>query len=607
MSNAKPKTDSLVLYKRAPAKVLAVADKIDIELESGKTKRVRDKDIVLLHPGPVDRLANIDELGGNLEEAWELAAGETLTLEELSEILFDDFTPSAAWSVWKILDDGLYFDGDPTAITAHSEQAVAAERADREKKAKQAEEWDAFIERVREGKILDEDRKRLAEVERVALDKSVASRILDTFEVKANPESAHRFLVKCGYWPATFNPWPGRHGAEVNSPVLAVPGLEDEPRRDLTHLSAYAIDDVGNEDPDDAISIEGDRLWVHVADVAALVKPDSEIDLAARARGANLYLPEAITTMLPAPVTPILGMGLQEVSPALSFGFGLGEEGVTDVEITPSWVKVTRTTYADVDTRLDEPDFGAMLELTERFQAQRQARDAANIDLPEVILKVENGEVLIRPMEKLRARQMVTDAMLMAGEAAARFAQSNNVAIPYAVQPVPDEIQNPQTMSEAFAYRRFFKPSQTTLSPGRHFGLGLEMYSRTTSPLRRYQDLLTHQQLRAHVMGYPVLSAEALSERVQVSNERSLVIRRSERQANQHWKLVYLRDNPGWEGEAVVVELAERKMTLMIPELAMETRVRLDSSCELDQVVNLKLREVDLPSQHAVFSVLQPS
>ena len=41
------------------------------------------------------------------------------------------------------------------------------------------------------------------------------------------------------------------------------------------------------------------RLWVHVADVAALVPPDSALDVEARARGATLYLPDQTIGMLP--------------------------------------------------------------------------------------------------------------------------------------------------------------------------------------------------------------------------------------------------------------------------------------------------------------------
>ena len=64
---------------------------------------------------------------------------------------------------------------------------------------------------------------------------------------------------------------------------------------DLTHLPAFAIDDEGSQDPDDAVFAEkvegGFRLFVHVADVAALVPPKSPLDEEALRRGANLYLP----------------------------------------------------------------------------------------------------------------------------------------------------------------------------------------------------------------------------------------------------------------------------------------------------------------------------
>jgi exoribonuclease-2 len=44
-------------------------------------------------------------------------------------------------------------------------------------------------------------------------------------------------------------------------------------------------------------------------------------------RGANLYLPEGIVNMLPTIVTDRLGLGLQPISPALSFGIRCDEQG----------------------------------------------------------------------------------------------------------------------------------------------------------------------------------------------------------------------------------------------------------------------------------------
>lgn len=215
-----------------------------------------------------------------------------------------------------------------------------------------------------------------------------------------------------------------------------------------------------------------------------------------------------------------------------------------------------------------------------------------------------DGEVVIRPLPKLASRDMVTDAMLMAGEAVALFAEAHDLPIPYAMQPEPDEIRRPQTLSEMYAYRRLFKPSNTVLHPEPHFGLGLERYARATSPLRRYADLLVHQQLRAFVSDREPMSRETLAERIAGIDVAGGRVRRAERQSNLHWKLVYLMRHPDWQGEAVVAAMEERKAVLLIPELAMEVRMRLHDSFALDRRVRLALRDLDLVTQEAWFRVL---
>ena len=601
MSSASLRPGSLVLYKIHPAIVSSVADKIEIQLAGGKSKRVRDKDVTLLHPGPLNSLGALDAGEASIEEAWELLEGEEVGLPELAEFLYGEFSPATAWGTWEILQDGLYFEGGPGQIRRRSGEAVRAERDARDSKQRAETEWAEFLQRVDAGALRDEDRKRLAEVERVALGASEHSRILAAFEVPENAEAAHRFLVRCGYWDAHQNPWPARSRVPLGPLEIGVPELADEPRRDLTHLEAWAIDDAGNQDPDDAISIEDDRLWVHVADVAALVRPDGHIDLAARERSANLYLPERIHTMLPEPVTHRLGLGLAEQSPALSFGFSFDGQKVRDIEVVPSWVRVTRASYDEIDARMHEQPFATISRITDAYRAQRLQRGAARLDLPEVSVRVVDGEVVIRPLPKLASRDMVTDAMLMAGEAAARFAQANAIAIPYATQPSPDEVRQPEGLAEMYAYRRLFKPSRASLEPEPHFGLGLDMYTRATSPLRRYADLIVHQQLRAFVLDRATLSADEVLARTAALDSAGAMIRRAERQSNLHWKLVHLNRNPAWQGEAVVVALEDRRSMVIVPELALETRIRLSPDHVLGQTLQLAVREVDVPAQTVYF------
>ncbi len=597
---------SLVLYKTRPARVLAVADKIEIELEGGRLKRVRDRDVSLLHPGPVESLAGLQPPSGAVDEAWALLEGADTQIRELAELAFGDYTPASAWAAWELVADGLYFEGLPEAIRARPAERVRADREVRAAKAAAESAWEGLLERLRVGQITPADHKGLAEVERLAYAQSDNSRVLKALGYPETPGSAHRLLVAVGYWDATHNPHPGRLAVGAAAPQLDVPELPEDPRLDLTGLAAFAVDDEGNEDPDDAISIEGDRLWVHVADVAALVAPGGALDEEARGRAANLYLPERVVPMLPAEVTRRLGLGLAEVSPALSFGMRLDADGsLLDIEIRPSWVRVTRLTYAQVEQRLGEAPFAQMLALTRQFRARRHARGAVSLELPEVSVRVIEGEVRIRPLPRLTSRELVTDAMLMAGEAAARFALERGLAIPFAAQAPPDERRQPATLAQMYAYRRLFKPSQATLAQAPHAGLGLDAYARTTSPLRRYADLLVHQQLRACVLGRELLEGSAVAERIAAAEAMSGTVRKAERLSNQHWKLVYLSRHPAWRGEARVVDADERKLTVLIPELAMEARLRARADLGLDARVGLAVRHVDLADQSVHFRLLE--
>jgi exoribonuclease-2 len=596
MSGESPTENSLVLYKSNPARVVAVEDKIEIVLRTGTRKRVRNKDITLLHPGPIYDLEAISPRTGEIEEAWEMLQGEATTLAELAELAFGEYTPQAAWAAWELIADGLYFEGSPAAVTARDGETVAAERQAREARAAAEAARQALLERLRSGAIEPGDGAQLAEVERLAKGQALKSRIMSDLGKPETPEAAHRLLLRLGHWDETVNPHPARLAMPTDAPDLAVGAVAEESRRDLTHLAAYAIDDEGNQDPDDALSLEGDRLWVHVADVAALVAPDSELDLAARGRGANLYLPEGVVPMLPVAVTERLGLGLQPVSPALSFGLRLDGEGrIVETEIVPSWVRVQRLSYAEAQARLDTAPFTRMQALAGRFRARRALAGACELTLPEVSVKVDTGGVHIRPLPPLASRSLVAEAMLMAGEAAGRFALAHGIAFPYSTQPPPDPAPPPSTLAEMFTYRKSFKRSRLKSVAEPHGGLGLEVYAPVTSPLRRYLDLVAHQQLRASLHGHDPLPPDRLVERVGAAEALIGAVRRAERASNLHWKLVYLKRCRDWRGRGTVVDQRGGRGTVIIPELALEAPVSLPGDAALDEAIPLKLTGIDLP------------
>jgi exoribonuclease-2 len=203
--------------------------------------------------------------------------------------------------------------------------------------------------------------------------------------------------------------------------------------------------------------------------------------------------------------------------------------------------------------------------------------------------------------------------MLMVGEATARYAIEEEIPFPFATQKTPDreiekeDIPSPgpdeENYAAAFAILRTLARSKVKVRPAPHAGIGLPVYSRVTSPLRRYQDLLAHQQLRAHHAGAPRLTRKELIEHVGASEVAVRAVNRAENLARRHWTLVYLEQHPDWCGRAVVVKKRGRSSQLLIPSLAFETRIHLPGDPSLNSVLELKIRDVNLPKLDAYFEV----
>lgn len=598
---------ALVLYKGHPALIKQAGRKLDIALANGELVSVRPKDVVVLHPGPVTSLNNLNAANGEPLVAWELMQGQTTDLATLADLIFGEFTPASAWATWLLVEDGLLFRGTPVAIEANDAATRNALHARREARAADEAAWAAFEQRLAQHEYAAQDTHYLAEVEEVALGRRERSRVLEQLGLGQTAEAAHALLLDVGYWGDGTNPYPARAGVAVTEPMQPLLSLRDEPRLDLTHMVALAIDDADSTDPDDAISFHDGWLWVHVADAAALVAPDDAADIEARARGANLYLPEGTVHMLPREATAQLGLGLNDVSPALSFGLLLNESlEVETLRIELSLIRARRLTYDNALAVLEEEPLASLAALAARLRARRLARGAVEIDLPEVQVRVgEDGIVRINPLPSLPSRDIVLEAMLVAGEAISRYAIANYIPLPFTVQDPPFEF-DPDLAGPAgmFARRRSMQRSRQQSTPGHHAGLGLEVYVQVTSPLRRYLDLVVHQQLRAHLRGQPLLDDKGILQGIGASSEPAAATRFVERQSNSHWTCVYLRQHPQWRGEGVVVDERNGLCTVLIPELATETTLRLGNGTTLNKVLSLELSSVNLPQRSATFRLV---
>ena len=350
-----------------------------------------------------------------------------------------------------------------------------------------------------------------------------------------------------------------------------------------------------------------ERLWVHIADPSRWVLPEDELDLDARKRGSTVYLPTGMVPMFPellatGPMSLVQG----EVCCALSFGVVLNENGgVEEYSIHASLIKPTyRLTYEDVDEMLElgvtaEPEIEAIAKWARQRKTWRYEQGAVSISMPEAMIKVREDEINIDVLDDSMSRQLVAEMMILAGEVAARYGKENNLPLPFRGQPQPELppeeelLLLPAGFVRACAMRRCMPKSEMSITPLRHAGLGLDTYTQATSPIRRYSDLLTHFQIKAHLRGdSPPFSADQLREVMMSVISTTQEVTMVERQTNRYWALEYLRRHVGniWQVTVLMWLREDSNLALiLIEELGLQLPMFFKRIVKLGEQVSVKV------------------
>ena len=640
--------NTLVLYKKQPAIITEVGEKYTIEYQSvpatttGKkaqyaTQKVRDKDIFELFPKVIVSLESIINQNSNtavkegfsraLEEAYELLLSDEETASSsfdfftLVEYSIGELTDLNSFAFFDSLTNDIHFkyDENTKLFSLRTEEEIKQIQQKNYEKEHEAEIKAGFINRLKQKKInLPEDTKFMQEIEALALGKTDKSKFLKEAGIKETPEKAHKVLLDTGFWHIGKNPYPSRFGLSMQSATETLASPPEEERTLVNHI-AYAIDNIWSTDPDDAIGFDGEYVWIHIADPASSVFPDSKIDVIARNRGATLYIPEGASRMLAEESIEDYALGLCEysggcktgkLSNALSFKIKLDDKGnITETEVLKSKLFVERLSYEKADELKETPELKPLFNIAEKNEARRKEAGAVFINLPEVHIDLEKSEESPVPKVKILTMEnkpiscdVVREFMLLAGEAAAKYAFKHQIAFPFISQPSPDIPKDlPEGLAGQYRLRRSMRSRSVGVTPAAHAGLGLGMYSQVTSPLRRYSDLIAHQQLRAHLNQSPLLDKDTMLERISAGDAAMSASIKAERSTRLHWTIVYLLQNPEWTGKGVVVELRGKQAVILIPELAQETIIIPKETVALNDELIVKAGKLNLPELELSF------
>ncbi|HOL64861.1 MAG TPA: RNB domain-containing ribonuclease [Accumulibacter sp.] len=323
--------------------------------------------------------------------------------------------------------------------------------------------------------------------------------------------TAVQLLARCGAIPSPYAFHVQRFLCEQFAHGTAFPSTpplvlaDDLPR---APVQAFSIDDAATTEIDDAFSLQtlpgiGWRVGIHIAAPSLAVAPGSPVDLIARQRLSTVYLPGDKITMLPEAVVDRFTLAGGRDCPAISLYLSVTPDleivsHETRVEIVPV---VANLRHHDLEPLFNEQtiaaglrDFAFRDELLTLWQLANaceghRGKPSALPGLLDYNFHIDgdlNDPDACRVHIALRPRgspldKLVAEMMIVANSTWGGLLAEKGVAAIYRVQ-----TGGKVRMSTA---------------PQAHEGLGVKQYAWSSSPLRRYVDLLNQWQLLAALRG----------------------------------------------------------------------------------------------------------
>lgn len=502
-----------------------------VELASGKRQKVKASHGVLRfespEPATLISQAQLHASEIDLDLAWECAGDAEFGFADLATDYFGEkpSTVQQAAALFRLYEAPHYFRRAGKGRFKKASEDVLKQAlagiAKREAIQAQTDAWTQELvdgvcpEAIREQlyRILFKPDKNAAEYKAVvAASKQAQLGPLALIERAGGIGSAFEF-----HWQRfLFDQFPKGIGfPSVNAPAIDTVALP------VASVRAFSIDDSNTTEIDDALSVTGlgsaqVTLGVHIAAPGLAITPDDAIDHIARERMSTVYMPGYKITMLPDDIVAAYTLAQGQDCPALSLyiTFNASDYSVIDTVTKLERVPIAENLRHDqlgdvfndaffeaVDAPSPLPTWGNELRwlngLAKHLKAQREVvrgkpeifnRPDYNfkLDKPNGADALPTGEETVHISVRPRGSALdliVAEAMIVANSTWGQWLGQMGV---------PGIYRSQASLAPGNKVRM-----GTKLAP--HAGIGVPAYAWSTSPLRRYADLVNQWQLIACV------------------------------------------------------------------------------------------------------------
>ncbi len=486
---------------------------LQVENTHGKRSKIKAANVMLrfAQPGLSEFMTQAEEIADGIDVnfLWEASPQDEFEFNTLAEEYFGR-APSpveAAGALIRLHGSPMHFyKKGKGRYKAAPPEALKAALAGAEKRRMQAELQARYTEELTQFKLPAEFADRLTTVLYKPDRNTIEVKALEAACAATHLSAAH-LLERCGALPSTHDYHLNKFLVENFPKGTAFPAVtvEEHPELPLAPVTAFSIDDANTTEIDDAFSLEklanGNwRIGIHIAAPALCIAPGTEIDAIAAQRMSTVYMPGGKITMLPDNVVQAFTLSADKVCPAFSLYVEAAADTLDIVQEESCIERLHIAANLRHDTleplfndatlaagKLDypyAPELRLLWDFANKLEARRGKSSDNSTQQIDYTFHVEEDRVTIG--HRLRGApidRVVSELMILANSTWGRLLDEHKVVGIY-------RSQNNGKVKMS-----------TVAAP--HQGLGVAHYAWSSSPLRRYVDLVNQRQLMSVLRAEP--------------------------------------------------------------------------------------------------------
>ena len=393
-------------------------------------------------------------------------------------------------------------------------------------------------------------------------------------------------------------------------------------RRDFREETCFTIDPDDAKDFDDAISLKKINMntfeiGVHIADVSHYVRPNTDLDKDAIKRGCSVYLTDKVIPMLPEKLAnKLCSLRPNEEKLCFSMVFIMNARG----EIISDWLGKTiikskkRFTYNEAQNVLNDKqgkffeELSTLNNLAEKLRTKRIKEGSVVLEKKEIYVEFENGRP-VKPYFKkiISTNKLIEEFMLLSNKIVCKYFNKNegvyrvhdkpdleklkslkiflkNINIDFSInenklyKSINELLKITNTNENKYLINQLILQSMSKAEYSDknigHFGLGFNVYTHFTSPIRRYPDILVHRILKDKLQKKKI-KIDNLTGICANSSKRERLAIKAEREYLKFILLWLVKDKVGETTSATIISIKDWGVYAELDEYLCEGMISL--------------------------------